>query len=95
MFCCCYKKSEAAVSRCSSKYMFLKNLQYSEKNTCVGVFFNKVAGLQLSCEYCKICKNSFFLKAPPVTASEKFINFPVKHQWQRRNRFIFLINTTE
>ena len=56
---------------------------------------NKVAGLQFSCEYCEIFKNSFFHKTPPVAASEKFINFPGKHQWQRRNRFIFLINTTE
>ena len=43
--------------------------------------FNKVAGLQLSCEYCKVFKNRFFHKAPPVAASEKFINFPGKHQW--------------
>ena len=38
--------------------------------------FNKVAGLQLSCEYCKNFKNSFFHKTPPVAASEKFKNFP-------------------
>ena len=57
--------------------------------------FNDVAGLQLSCEYCKIFKNSFFHKAPPVAASEKFINFPGKHQWRRFNRFFFLKNTTE
>ena len=31
--------------------------------------FNKVAGLQLSCEYCEIFKNSFFHKTPPVAAS--------------------------
>ena len=41
--------------------------------------FNKVAGLQLSCEYFKIFKNSFFHKTTPVAASEKFINFPGKH----------------
>ena len=57
--------------------------------------FNKVAGLQLSCEYCEIFKNSFFHKTPPLAASEKFINFPGKHQWRRRNKFIFFINTTE
>ena len=57
--------------------------------------FNKAAGLQLSCEYCKIFENSFFNKIPPLAASEKFINFPGKHQWRRRNRLIFLINTTE
>ena len=45
---------------------------------------NKVTALQLSCEYSEIFKNSFFHKTPPVAASEKFINFPGKHQWQRR-----------
>ena len=43
----------------------------------------------------KSFKNSFLHKKPPVTASEKFINFSGKHQWRRSNRFIFLINTTE
>ena len=54
--------------------------------------FNRVAGLQLSCEYCKVFKNSFFQKTPPVAGSEKSINLPGKHQWWRRNRFIFLLN---
>ena len=49
--------------------------------------------LQLFCEFYKIFKNSFFHKTPPVSASEKVINFPGKHQW--RNRFIFLISTTK
>ena len=57
--------------------------------------FNKVTGQQLSCEYCEMFKNTFFLKTPLVAASEKLINFPGKHLWRRRNRFIFLINTTE
>ena len=57
--------------------------------------FNKVAGLELSCEYCETFKNSVFHKTHPVAASEKFINFPGKHEWRRRNRFSFLINTTE
>ena len=57
--------------------------------------FIKGVGLQLSCEYCEIFKNSFFHKTSPVAASEKFINFPGKNQWRRRNGFIFLINTTE
>ena len=57
--------------------------------------FNKVAGPQLSCEYCEIFNSSFFHKIPPIAASEKFINFPGKHQWWTHSRFIFLINTTE
>ena len=52
----------------------------------LGSVFKKVAGLQLFGEYWEI---------PPVAASEKFINYPGKHQWRRRNRFFFLINTTE
>ena len=56
--------------------------------------FNKVAGLQLSCECCEVFKNSFFHKTLAVAASEKFINFP-GFQWQRRNRLLFLIKSTE
>ena len=32
--------------------------------------FNKVAGLQLSCEYREIFKGSFFHKTTPVVVSE-------------------------
>ena len=55
--------------------------------------FDKVAALQLFCKYCKIFKNTFFSKTAPVAISEKFINLPEKCQGQRRNSFIFLINT--
>ena len=61
----------------------------------LGSAVNKVAVLHFSCQYCEIFKSSFFQKTPPVAASEKFINFSGRHQWRRRNRFIFLINTTE
>ena len=40
------KHSESAVRRCSSKHVFLKICQYSQKNTCFRVSFNKAAGLQ-------------------------------------------------
>ena len=46
--------------------------------------FVKVTGLQLSCEYCKIFKNSFFHKTPPVAAFKKFVNFPGKQLWYER-----------
>ena len=39
-----------------------------------------IAGLQLSCGYCEIFRNSYFHKKPPVAASENFINFPGKHE---------------
>ena len=70
-----YKKlpSEAAVRICSSKKLFLKISQYLQKNTCVEVSFNKVAGLKtcsftkkrlqhwcFSCDYWAIFKNTFF-----------------------------------
>ena len=49
--------------------MFLKNSQYSQENTCVGVPFNEIAGLKppsqvFFCEYCKIYKNNFFHRPP-------------------------------
>ena len=40
--------------------------------------FNKVAGVQLSCKYCRIFKNSFFHKTRPVAVSKKFIIFQGK-----------------
>ena len=45
--------------------MSLKIMQYSQEKTCVGVSFNKVAGLNqiqvFFCEYCNIFKNNFFI----------------------------------
>ena len=46
----CFSKSRHR--RCSVKNVFLKISQYSKKNTCVGVFFNKVAGLK-TCNFIK------------------------------------------
>ena len=57
--------------------------------------FNKVAGLQLCCEHCEIFKKIFFHKTTPLATFEKSLNFRGKHQWWMRNRFIFLLNTTE
>ena len=57
---------------CSSKKLFLKISQYSPENVCVGIFVSKNAVLQpatflketptqnVSCEFCKIFKNSYF-----------------------------------
>ena len=61
--------------RCSQKFCNIHR-----KTPVLEFLFNKIAGLQLSCEYCKVFKNSFFHKTPSVAASEKFINFPGKHQ---------------
>ena len=37
--------SEAAMRKSSTKYVFFENLQNSQENICVEVFFNKVKGL--------------------------------------------------
>ena len=66
------------------KKVFLKILQTSQENTCVGVFFNKVAGLQaadffrkgsnteVSCEVCETFKNTYFEEHLQTTASKAF-----------------------
>ena len=95
MLCRCFKKSEAAVSRCSSKKVFLKISNIQRKTPVLESLFDEVAGLQLSYEYCKIFKSSFFHKSSPEAASEKFINLQGKHQWRRSNSIIFLIDMTE
>ena len=51
------------------KKVFLKFCNIQRKTSVLESFFNKVAGLQLSSEYCKIFKDSFFHKTPPVAAS--------------------------
>ena len=61
--------------------MFLKILQTSQENACVGVFFYEVVGLQpvsfkketptqvLSCEVCETFKNAYFEEYLQTTAS--------------------------
>ena len=39
-------ETEAGIHSCFSRKLFLKILQYSQENSCVGVSFNKVAGLK-------------------------------------------------
>ena len=62
----------------STKKLFLKISQNSQENNCIGVFFNKLAGLRsatlltkeiptkyFSCKFCKIFENRFFYRLPP------------------------------
>ena len=79
------KKPEAVAKRRSVRKGVIRNFANSQKNTCVSFFFNKVAGLRpatllkrilvqvFSCKFCKISKNSFSYRTPPVTASEKYV----------------------
>ena len=75
--------------RSSRREMFckkgvLRNLaKFTEKHLWQSLFFNKVAGLQLSwkkkqktlaqvfpCEFCKISKNAFYYTTPPMAVSD-------------------------
>ena len=49
--------------------------------------FDKVAALRLSCEYCKISKNSFIHKKRPVAVSDKFINLIINSDLTNHNLF--------
>ena len=52
------------------------------KTSLLEFLFNIATGLQFPVNLAKFFKNSFFHKTPSVAASEKFINFPGKHQWE-------------
>ena len=61
--------SEAVVQRYSLKKVLLEILQNSQENTCVRVsFLIKLEALGLR-EFCKISKNTFSYRTPPVAAS--------------------------
>ena len=67
--------------RCSGKNIFLKISQNLHKSTCANLFFNKVASLSpqphqkgplaqvFFCEFCEICKNTFFIENLWMTPS--------------------------
>ena len=78
-----FEVSEAFVQRCSVQKEFLKILQNPQENTCARVSFLikfQTLFLQLylktdstqvfACGFCKIFKNTFFYRTPPVAASE-------------------------
>ena len=52
--------------------------KFTGKHLCQSLFFNKVAGVSketlaqvFSCEFCKISKNTFSCRTPPVAACAK------------------------
>ena len=60
--------TEAVAQRCSVKKVFLEILQNSQENTCN--FNNKETLTQVfSCEFCKISKNTFCYRIPPLAVS--------------------------
>ena len=61
--------STSSHQSCYVKKVFLKFLQYSQKNTCFVDSRNKVAGLKpptqlFFCEYCTILKATFLYRPP-------------------------------
>ena len=63
----------------------LKNFViFRGKHLCWTCIFNKVAGMQLSCEYCEFFTNNFFRKTSPVAAYEK--------SWQNFNVYLSLLH---
>ena len=54
--------------RCSVKKCVLRicTIHYSQENTCVGVFKKETLVQMFSCEFCKISKNAFSYRKPPV-----------------------------
>ena len=63
-------RSRSSHQKCSIIKMFLKYSQYSQENTCVGVFFNKVAGLRLA----NVLKKRLQHRCFPVNVAELFKN---------------------
>ena len=62
---------ETVAQRCSVKKAVLEIFQVSQENTCATVFFLiKLQDFSVSsCEFCKISKNTFSYRIPPVAAS--------------------------
>ena len=71
------KKTKAATGGVLKKNVFLKILQYSQENTCVGVekfYLKETAAQVFSREYCEVFKNICFEEHVRKAASEKNIN---------------------
>ena len=90
---------EAVIRRCSLKKVFLANFaNFTEKRLCQSLFLVKLhfsacnfikketLAQVFSCKFCKICKNTFSFRAPPVAPSP-FL--------QNNFRRLFLKNTTD
>ena len=96
LFCSCFEKIRSSRQQMFLKIGVLKNFAiFRGKHLCWSLFLLKLHACNFPVNITKFFKNSFFCKTSPVATSEKFRNFPVKYQWRRRNRFIFLINTTD
>ena len=58
-----WKCLEAVLRRCSVKKLFLRISENSQENTCTEVsFYQSYRSPVLSCEFCEIFKNNYFVK---------------------------------
>ena len=58
-----WKCLEAVLRRCSVKKLFLRISENSQENTCTEVsFYQSYRSPVLSCEFCEIFKNTYFVK---------------------------------
>ena len=65
--------TQSDVQKCSVKKVFLEVSQNSQEDTWGCNFIKKETLAQVfSCEFCKISKNTFLYRTPPVTASSYF-----------------------
>ena len=76
--------AEALAGRCSVKKVFLEIWQNSQKSTCGRVSFSiklqacnflekkkqKTLAQVFPCEFCKISKNAFYYRTPPMAVSD-------------------------
>ena len=54
------------------KGVFQNFAKFAGKHLCQSLFFNRVAVLVFSYEFCEIFKNTFFYRTPPVAASVRY-----------------------
>ena len=59
--------------------------KFTEKHLCQGLFFNKVAGTGVSCEFCEITENTFFYKAPLDSCFRSYnYSSQIQYSWQKQ-----------
>ena len=92
--------TEAVSWRCSVKNVFLEILQNSQKNRCARVSFliklktsacnfikKETVAQVFTCEFCKISKNTFSYRTPPVAPSLWIIFFIILNTTRNSRRY--------
>ena len=81
--------SEAAIRRCSSKYVFLKIPQNSKENTCVRVSF--LMQMQINCKFSANQLTGFYMMGPATLLKKRLWHrcFPVNFAKFLRTLFFY------